>query len=134
MTRVDLTPLIVTGLLSGSLFAALATLVTSRTTARKTDAERVALVERAPAERDNIIVTGAEAAVLTMKAALDSAQGRIAELERDRESDRRRMADLETRHAAIAAALDVAEAALAEARLIGDELARQLRDLRAERA
>lgn len=124
---------IVTGLLSGGFVGAVATLVTSRSVARKTNAEEHALRSRAPAERDNIIVTGAEAAVLTMKAALESAQTRIGELERDRESDRRRIVELEQRIDSLRSRVDVAETALGEARALGDELAVELASLRQPR-
>ena len=125
--------LVVTGLLSGGLFAALATVLTSRSTARRTNVEADGIKEKAPAERDNIVVTGAQAAVLTMQAALESAQTRIAHLEKDRESDRQRIEELEARLEGMQGRLEKAEADLGEARRIGHELRSELRDLRTSR-
>lgn len=129
----NVTEVLVTTLLSGGFVGALATLVTSRTVARKTNAEAVVISSRAPAERDNIIVDGATAAVLTMQRALESAQSRIVELERNREQDQARIAELEARHETMQERVALAEHALGEARLVGQELSAQLRELRRDR-
>lgn len=88
---------VISGVLSGGIVAAVATLWTARTNAHKTNADVDALMAKLPVEVDSISVQGAEAAVLTMKAALESARSHIVQLEKDRESDRLRIAQLERR-------------------------------------
>lgn len=78
----------VSSLLSGGLFAAVASFVTGRSLARKTAAETKGINARLPAEVDSVVVAGAETAVLTMQRALESAVGRIADLELERDHDR----------------------------------------------
>lgn len=88
---------VISGILSGGIVAAVATLWTARSNAHKTNADIDALQAKLPVEVDAISVQGAEAAVLTMKAALDSARAHIVQLEADREADRRRIGQLEQR-------------------------------------
>lgn len=130
---VDVAQVAVTALLSGGGAAALATLMTSRSLSRKTDAEAHGIASKAPAERDNVIVKGAEAAVLTMQAALVSAQSRIGELEADRDSDRARIAELEQRLEVVQSRVQVAEDALGDARRVGEQLRLELVSLREAR-
>lgn len=118
----DLVALIVTGLLSGSLFAALGALVTGRAMARKTHSEGRAIDAKLPAEVDSVVVQGAEAAVLTMQAALNSATGRITQLEAERASDRQVIADLEKRLEQYRRKVEAAERALVSAREAGAAL------------
>lgn len=125
---------IVTVLLSGGLFAAIATLVTSKATARKTGAEAHALTAKLPAEVDSVVVQGAESAVLTMKAALDSATERIAQLEAEREADRKRIADLEAKVNQLRRKVERAEEALGDARQAGAALRSELEDFMREQA
>lgn len=117
-------------LLGGGLLGALATLLTSRAVAGKTRAEAAGVAAKTPAEVDSIVVQGAEAAVLTMRSALESATARIAELEADRARDRQRIADLESRLDELRAKVDRAERALGEARDAGISLRDELASLR----
>lgn len=121
-----LAELIVTGLLSGSIFAAVATLIASKATARKTNAEAKGLAAKLPAEVDSVVVQGAESAVLTMKAALESATERIAQLEHERESDRKRIAELEGKVNELRRKVERAEDALGDARKAGADLRAEL--------
>lgn len=118
--------LLVTALLSGGLATALATLITSRALAGKTAAEAKGLEARLPAEVDSVVVQGAEAAVLAMRSALESASGRIADLERDRAADRQRIEDLERKVDELRAKVEKAERALGDARQAGAELRAEL--------
>lgn len=128
----DLTTLIVTALLSGGLFAAIAALITGRATARKTHTEGKAIEAKLPAEVDSVVVQGAEAAVLTMQAALNSATGRIAQLEADRASDRKVIAELERKVEQYRRKVEAAERALAQAREAGAALRTELEQFVAE--
>lgn len=131
MTR-SVLELLVTALLSGSIFAAIATLIVSRSTARKNHADAKAVDAKLPAEVDSVIVQGAESAVLTMKAALDSATGRIAQLETEREEDRKRIAELEAKVRRLEAKVSTAERALTDARNAGVALREELTDFMRE--
>lgn len=93
----DLVTVVVTGLLTGGIGTGIGALVVGRATARKTNSEAHQLDAKLPAEIDSITVQGAEAAVLTMRSALESATARIAQLEQERASDRQRIADLESK-------------------------------------
>lgn len=117
-------------LLSGGLFAAIATLVTSRALAGKTKAEAAGVAAKTPAEVDSIVVQGAEAAVLTMRSALESATARIASLEADRAADRQRIAELEERLDELRLKVDRADEALSEARAAGQALREELATFR----
>lgn len=77
-----LTTLVITGVLGGGLVQGIATLISSRSTAKKLATERKSIDAKLPAEVDSVIVTGAEQAVLSMSKALEAADRRIAELER----------------------------------------------------
>lgn len=118
--------LIITGILSGSVVGAAATLITSRAVARKTGVEARALDAKLPAEVDSVVVQGAEAAVLTMKAALDSASTRLAQVERERDEDRKRIAELEAKVRKLEAKVNAAERALGDARQAGAALREEL--------
>ena len=128
----DLLPILVTGLLSGGIFAAVASLVTSRAVSAKTRTEAQGLAAKLPAEVDSVVVQGAEAAVLTMKAALDSATGRIAQLEAERDNDRQRIADLEAKVKRLEGKVQAAERALGDARTAGAALRAELEEFIAE--
>ena len=117
-------------ILGGGLLGAIATLVTSRAMAHKTRAEAAGVAAKTPAEVDSIVVQGAEAAVLTMRSALESATARIAELEADRARDRQRIAELEQRLDELRLKVDRAERALGEAREAGLALRAELASLR----
>lgn len=119
-------------LLGGGLLGAIATLITSRALAGKTRAEAAGVAAKTPAEVDSIVVQGAEAAVLTMRAALDSAVARITQLEAERTADRARMAGLESRLADAEAKVDAAEAALEVARQASAMLREELAAIRRE--
>lgn len=101
-------------------------LIVGRATARKTTSEARQLDAKLPAEVDSVVVQGAEAAVLTMRSALESATARIRELEEDREADRRRIGELEAKVEELRAKVEVAEAALGDARKAGTELRAEL--------
>lgn len=124
--------LVVTGLLSGGVFAAVGALITSKATARKTSAEAESLAAKLPAEVDSVVVQGAEQAVLTMKAALESATSRIAQLEEEREGDRKRIAELEAKVKRLEGKVTAAERALGDARSEGAALRVELEDFIAE--
>lgn len=117
---------LVTGILSGGLIGAIASLIVGRATARKTNAEAKALDRKLPAEVDSVVVQGAEAAVLTMERALASAQGRIAQLEREREADRQRITELEAKVTRLQGKVESAERHLSDARREGAELRHEL--------
>ena len=97
MTTTQLIYGIVTVVLSGGLGAGAASLITSRAMARKTKSETNAIDAKLPAEIDSVVVQGAEQAVLTMDAALKSAQARISQLEEERAGDRARITELEAK-------------------------------------
>ena len=101
-------------------------LVVGRATARKTNSEAHQLDAKLPAEIDSITVQGAEAAVLTMRSALESATARIAQLEQERASDRQRIADLESKVEELRRKVEAAERALGDARRAGTELRQEL--------
>lgn len=122
----DLVTTVVTGLLAGGLGTGLGALITGRALARKTHSEARAVDAKLPAEVDSVVVQGAEAAVLTMKAALDSATSRIATLEKERDSDRRRILELESKVEALRSMVETAEKALGEARAAGAALRAEL--------
>ena len=126
MTTTQLIYGIVTVVLSGGLGAGAASLITSRAMARKTNSEAHQLDAKLPAEVDSVVVQGAEAAVLTMRSALESATARIRELEEDREADRRRIGELEAKVEELRAKVEAAEAALGDARKAGTELRAEL--------
>ena len=126
MSGEDLTTIIVTTVLSGSIFGAVASLITRRAMARKTNAEAKAVDAKLPAEVDSVVVQGAEAAVLTMRSALESATARIAQLEGERAADARRIADLEGKVEQLRRKVETAERALTEARRAGQELRAEL--------
>lgn len=123
---------LITVILSGSVFGAVAALITSKATARKTHSEAKALDAKLPAEVDSVVVQGAESAVLLMRSALESAQARISQLEQEREADRKRIAELEAKVAGLEAKVQRAEAALADARTAGASLRKELEDFVAE--
>lgn len=118
--------IVVTVLLSGGIFGAVATLLTSRANARKTNVETDKAKATLPAEVDSVVVQGAEAAVLTMKQALDSAQDRITQLEKERENDRHRIGALERKVDELRKKVERAEDALGVARRASDDLRREL--------
>ena len=123
---------LITVVLSGSVFGAIAALITSKATARKTHAEAKALDAKLPAEVDSVVVQGAESAVLLMRSALESAQARISQLEREREADRQRIAELEAKVNNLEAKVRRAEAALADARTSSAALRAELEDFLTE--
>lgn len=118
--------IIVVALLGGGLVGGVASLITGRAVARKTTSEARAVDAKLPAEVDSVVVQGAEAAVLTMRSALDSATARIAQLEQEREQDRKRIADLEAKVERLQRKVDSAERSLMEARQEGAELREEL--------
>lgn len=130
----DLVTTLVTVLLSGGVFAAIATLITSRAVARKSNSETKAIDAKTPVEVDSIAVQGADMAVLTMSRALESATSRIDQLEREREEDRRRIRDLEDKVEELRGKVETAEAALADARQTGAQLTAELASFVQERA
>lgn len=77
---------VVTAALGGGTLTGLAALIQARAAARKLRSEQEVLGTKVPVEVDNVIVSGAERAVLTMERALEAAERRIGELER-RERD-----------------------------------------------
>lgn len=113
---------IVIALLGGGLLGGLASFIVGRATARKTNSEAAAVDAKLPAEVDSVVVQGAETAVLTMKQALDSATARIAQLEGEREADRKRIADLEAKVQRLQGKVDAAGRSLQAARREGAEL------------
>lgn len=119
---------IVTALLAGGLGTGVGALITGRATARKTVSEAKAVDAKLPAEVDSVVVQGAEAAVLTMKAALESATSRIATLESERAQDRERIADLERKVDQLRRKVETAERALGEARQAGAALRLELEE------
>lgn len=125
---------VVLALLSGGLIAALGTLITSKALARKTAGETKSLAAKLPAEVDSIAVQGAETAVLTMKAALDSATARIGQLEAERETDRKRIAGLERRVEELRRKVERAEHALGTARQEGEAIRAELEQFVADQA
>lgn len=129
----DLLPVVVTGILSGGIGAGIATLIKARSEARNLDASARAVEAKLPAEVDSVVVQGAEAAVLTMRSALESATARIAELEEDRAEDRARIAELEQKVRELEAKVRRAEEALTEARDAGASLRRELAEFARDR-
>jgi hypothetical protein len=117
---------IVTVILSGGLGAGLASLITSRAMARKTKSETNAIDAKLPAEVDSVVVQGAEQAVLTMDAALKSAQARISQLEAERAGDRARITELEAKVDRLQGKVEQAERAVRAARTEGVELRAEL--------
>lgn len=122
----ELITIVVTGLLSGGMGAGVATLIKARAEARGSDATTTSTLTKLPAEVDSVVVQGAEAAVLTMRAALESASQRIGELEQDRRDDRARIDQLERKVEELRAKVEAAERALGDAREAGAELRREL--------
>lgn len=118
----DVVSLVITGLLSGGLAAAAASLITARANAKNTAAATKALETRLPVEVDSVIVQGAESAVLTMRSALESATKRIAELEADREADRRKIAELERRVEDLRLKVEIANEAVSAAQAASSAL------------
>lgn len=125
---------LVTVLLSGGLGAGVASLITSRALARKTTSETNAIDAKLPAEVDSVVVQGAESAVLTMKAALDSATGRIAQLETERTADAGKIRDLEGKVEQLRRKVTAAEKALAVATEATAALQRELAEFVAEQS
>lgn len=123
---------IVVALLGGGIVGAIGSLIVGRATARKTIAEAQAIDRRLPAEVDSVVVQGAEAAVLTMERALESATGRIRQLEQERDADRARIRELEAKVERLQQQVEAAEQSLAVARREGaevrDELAAFIRE------
>lgn len=121
-------------LLFGAAAGALATVVTGRSTARKTDTETRTMDAKLPAEVDSVVVQGAEQAVITMAKALESANQRIEELVAarvqdalERAADRAEMVRLQARVDELEAKVDLAEAATREARDASRQLSEELR-------
>jgi septal ring factor EnvC (AmiA/AmiB activator) len=129
----DVIILVVSGITGGGIFTAIASLITGRAIARKTNVEGEVLVAKLPAEVDSVVVQGAEQAVLTMRSALESATLRITELEEDRADDRRRIAELENKVRELEAKVRRAEEALTEARDAGASLRRELAEFSRDR-
>lgn len=126
MTTTQLIYGIVTVVLSGGLGAGAASLITSRAMARKTKSETNAIDAKLPAEVDSVVVQGAEQAVLTMDAALKSAQARISQLEQERAGDRARITELEAKVDRLQGKVEQAERAVRAARTEGVELRAEL--------
>lgn len=126
MTTTQLIYGIVTVVLSGGLGAGVASLITSRAMARKTKSETNAIDAKLPAEVDSVVVQGAEHAVLTMDAALKSAQARISQLEQERAGDRARITELEAKVDRLQGKVEQAERAVRAARTEGAELRAEL--------
>ena len=126
MTTTQLIYGIVTVVLSGGLGAGAASLITSRAMARKTKSETNAIDAKLPAEVDSVVVQGAEQAVLTMDAALKSAQARISQLEQERAGDRARITELEAKVDRLQGKVEQAERAVRAARTEGAELRAEL--------
>ena len=122
----DLVTVIVTGLFTGGIGTGIGALIVGRATARKTTSEARQLDAKLPAEVDSVVVQGAEAAVLTMRSALESATNRIAQLEQERAGDRQRIADLEGKVEQLRRKVEAAELALGDARRAGTELREEL--------
>lgn len=125
---------VISGILSGGIVAAIATLWTARTNAHRSNADVDALLAKLPVEVDSISVQGAEAAVLTMKAALDSARAHIMQLEKDREADRQRIAQLEQRVDELQERVKAASRALRIAHTDSESIRGELAALKADQA
>jgi len=130
---VEALPLLVTAILGGGMGAGIATLIKARSEARSLDAGAKAVEAKLPAEVDSVVVQGAEAAVLTMRSALEGAQARITELEEDRAADRERIAELESKVRQLEAKVRRAEEALTEARDAGASLRKELAEFARDR-
>lgn len=129
----ELLPIAVTAILGGGLGAGVATLIKARSESRNTDATTKALEQKLPAEVDSVVVQGAEAAVLTMRSALESATQRINELEQDRAADRKRIGELEQKVRDLETKVHRAEQALTEARDAGASLRLELAEFARDR-
>lgn len=126
MTPGQIIVTVVVALLGGGLVGGVAALITGRAMARKTASETRALDAKLPAEVDSVVVQGAEAAVLTMKSALDSATARITQLEEERAEDRKRIGELEAKVRRLEERVRAAERSLTKARLEGAEVRAEL--------
>lgn len=115
--------------LISAIVAGGAAFITGRATARRTGAETRGLEAKLPAEVDSVVVQGAEAAVLTMNKALESANRRIDQLEAEREADRKRIEALESQVGQFRQQLQTAEEHLGAARKTGEDLTAQLTKL-----
>lgn len=122
----------VTGISAVAVGLAGGSWITGRATARKTTSEARGIDAKLPAEIDSVVVAGAEAAVLTMDKALQSANKRIDQLEAEREADRKRIAALEQQVAQFRGELRTAEEHLTAARKTGELLTNQINTLMRE--
>lgn len=101
----DILAAVVTAVLSGGIFAGVASLYNAR--------------KKAPAERDSVIVRGAEKAVLTLQATLAAETKRADRAEAALVAEQVRITEKDARIAALETKLDALQAALDAAR---DEL------------
>lgn len=102
----DLTPYVVTALLSGSLWGAVASLRSSKALARRADAEGTKaeaeaehIEHESPVKIGAISVQGADAAVLTMERALAATERRAEQAEAGKRRAEERVEELELERA-----------------------------------
>jgi chromosome segregation ATPase len=105
----------ITGVLGGGMFGGIASLISSRATAKNFTAQQKAIDVKLPAEVDSVVVSGAEQAVLSMGRALDAAERRIAELERREIEAERIIAELRRELATLRVQIDDCNTALDQA-------------------
>lgn len=119
------------GVITGVL-TAVGSLVKARTSGRVDTAAATATVAKLPGEVVNVNLAGAEAAVLTMRSALESAHMRIQQLDATAAADRVRIAELEEQLRIYRQKAEAAEQMFREAQAVGAELATQLEQFRVE--
>lgn len=117
---------IVVGILSGGLVAGAGTFLTGRALMRKAVSESSAIDAKTPLEVDNIVVAGAEQAVLLMDRALQSAKTRIDQLEQRETVYLERIVALEAQVGRLEEKANTAERIAGEARQQAAELRGQL--------
>lgn len=122
----------VIGTLLSAVSLAAGAIITSRATGRKTHVEAKGLEARLPAEIDSVVVQGAEQAVLTMGKALESANLRCEQLEREKAQLIAHLTELETKVATLEGKVAEAETAASAARQAGDALRVELNSLISE--
>lgn len=125
---------LVSGVVGGGLFGGIGSFLVNRSIAHKTAHETRAADLKLPAEMDSLTVQGAEQAVLTMKAALESAAGRITQLEAERASDRQRIVDLEAKVRDLQRQVESANRSVTEAHRRGQEIQAELAAFRQDQA
>lgn len=132
MFDLDSLPTLITGGLGGGVLTAIGSLIKSRASGRVDNATATAAVAKLPGEVVNVNLAGAEAAVLTMRSALESAHLRIQQLAAEQGADRVRIAELEEQLRVYREKAEAAEQMFREAQAVGAELATQLERFRAD--